>query len=548
VGTSQDENEIMADQNRVDVFFGNDGSSSTKAPYGGHNGKLRPNVWSSDDSAIAYRIVQQYDQDHTLAPSSILQSQRQGDTTTATSATPKIRRPSTMSTVSCRNDNHIDIYVDDDTDDPPPPTLRKIPKIPKRIHFIWLGSKPIPRYPDLDTMILPSSTSTSTTTATADDDDDDDSDADAINKDDEPQKQWNGTMRSWNIHHPSSNGWSLQLWTEATLQQFHNQLTTTTTSMMTNTAPSCINSNIPSSSLSSSSSSSSLATTIHAIYDYAISIQNYGMASDIARLELLYEYGGVYVDVDYYCVGNLEDLLLDSSLSSSSSSLSSSSMQTEIEFFCGASNTGCVEINNGLIGCRRGHGLIEDMMKEIAGWWSTSRFTHPSLSNYQDNDDDDEYDTKKKERFATKSGSTTITTKTTTAISPITSMLGSFLDTDSLASFQKAAATAKNDDDGRQQRNYLTAMEVIEHTGPGLLTRMIFKRFRDSTLSSSSSLVSSLVVFPSTTFHPLPNVERSRLKVDVEDETESERYARILREYVVVGETKAVHLWGCSWL
>jgi len=44
-------------------------------------------------------------------------------------------------------------------------------------------------------------------------------------------------------------------------------------------------------------------------------------------------------------------------------------------------NTGCVEINNGLIGCRKGYMLIGDMMKEIAVWWSTFRLNSRS---YQD--------------------------------------------------------------------------------------------------------------------------------------------------------------------
>mmetsp|Transcript_592 Transcript_592/g.1040 ORF Transcript_592/g.1040 Transcript_592/m.1040 type:complete len:94 (+) Transcript_592:2-283(+) len=44
-------------------------------------------------------------------------------------------------------------------------------------------------------------------------------------------------------------------------------------------------------------------------YQRAIRNQNYGMASDILRLEILNVFGGVYVDVDYWCVKSLNEKL-----------------------------------------------------------------------------------------------------------------------------------------------------------------------------------------------------------------------------------------------
>merc|ERR1719469_735984 len=118
--------------------------------------------------------------------------------------------------------------------------------IPKQIHFIWLGPKAIPPYPDLTPSSLPSTT-------TKDDE----------GQEEEERLRWNGTMRSWKTHHNAQNGWSLQLWTESSIRTFHQS-----------TPP-----------------SSHSIGILREAYEYAISIKNYGMASDIARLELLYCYG-----------------------------------------------------------------------------------------------------------------------------------------------------------------------------------------------------------------------------------------------------------------
>ena len=61
---------------------------------------------------------------------------------------------------------------------------------------------------------------------------------------------------------------------------------------------------------------------------------NFGMKSDILRYEILYRYGGVYVDTDYECIETLDDILCRRSTSC----------------FMGVSNASVLEINNGLIG------------------------------------------------------------------------------------------------------------------------------------------------------------------------------------------------------
>jgi Glycosyltransferase sugar-binding region containing DXD motif len=85
-------------------------------------------------------------------------------------------------------------------------------------------------------------------------------------------------------------------------------------------------------------------------FQYAMQNRQYGMASDILRLELLYRYGGVYMDVDYLCLSCLNDF-------------------ANLEFYCGASHTGCMEVNNGLFGCRADNFVMRCIMQDIHMWF-----------------------------------------------------------------------------------------------------------------------------------------------------------------------------------
>lgn len=58
---------------------------------------------------------------------------------------------------------------------------------------------------------------------------------------------------------------------------------------------------------------------------------NYGQKTDILRYELLQKFGGLYVDMDMECIQSLDHL-------------------HNLAFYTGFSNTGTVELNNGLIG------------------------------------------------------------------------------------------------------------------------------------------------------------------------------------------------------
>eukprot|EP00942_MAST-04A_sp_MAST-4A-sp1_P003276 g3276.t1 len=85
----------------------------------------------------------------------------------------------------------------------------------------------------------------------------------------------------------------------------------------------------------------------HKAFDLAT---NYGEKSDILRLELLYRYGGIYVDVDFKCIKPFESFC-----------------NTGIDLFIGESNvsTNKMELNNALIGCIPTHPIVLQLMKTI---------------------------------------------------------------------------------------------------------------------------------------------------------------------------------------
>ena len=80
---------------------------------------------------------------------------------------------------------------------------------------------------------------------------------------------------------------------------------------------------------------------------------NYGEKSDILRLEILYRFGGIYVDVDFKCLKPF-DALLD----------------TGATFFVGESNVPAasdekIELNNALIGACPSHPILVKLMEAI---------------------------------------------------------------------------------------------------------------------------------------------------------------------------------------
>jgi len=70
---------------------------------------------------------------------------------------------------------------------------------------------------------------------------------------------------------------------------------------------------------------------------------NNGQKSDIIRSQILYEYGGVYLDTDFILLKMFDDLL-------------------DLDFFCGVAYDGFPSLFNGLVGTTPGNVIIADML------------------------------------------------------------------------------------------------------------------------------------------------------------------------------------------
>ena len=76
-------------------------------------------------------------------------------------------------------------------------------------------------------------------------------------------------------------------------------------------------------------------------------VKNYGQKSDILRYEILYRFGGLYVDTDFECLRSF-DLLHHS-----------------FDFFAGTGFTGLFEVFNGLIAASPGHPILQGCVEGI---------------------------------------------------------------------------------------------------------------------------------------------------------------------------------------
>ncbi len=76
---------------------------------------------------------------------------------------------------------------------------------------------------------------------------------------------------------------------------------------------------------------------------------NYGMKSDIARWEILYRYGGVYIDADFECLQPLDIF------------------HHCYDFYVGLQplDTSLLQLNNALVGARPGHPILIECIKKI---------------------------------------------------------------------------------------------------------------------------------------------------------------------------------------
>lgn len=110
-------------------------------------------------------------------------------------------------------------------------------------------------------------------------------------------------LDSWRKCHPD---WTIKLWTDADVEGFH-----------------LVN---------------------QAAYNRA---QNFGEKSDIFRYEILYRYGGLYVDTDFECLKPFDEL------------------HRSCEFYAGITHDQTALLCNALIGARPGHPILKECIENI---------------------------------------------------------------------------------------------------------------------------------------------------------------------------------------
>ena len=75
---------------------------------------------------------------------------------------------------------------------------------------------------------------------------------------------------------------------------------------------------------------------------------NLGAKSDALRLEVIWRFGGLYIDTDFECLRSFADL------------------HTALDFYAALSNVGALEISNGIFAARKRHPLVAKLIHEDA--------------------------------------------------------------------------------------------------------------------------------------------------------------------------------------
>lgn len=81
-----------------------------------------------------------------------------------------------------------------------------------------------------------------------------------------------------------------------------------------------------------------------ALYD---GMTNFGCKADILRLEILKQFGGVYIDTDFFCLKPIDILI-------------------KMEYFHSSESNNDSIINNGIIGCTPNHRFINEMISGVS--------------------------------------------------------------------------------------------------------------------------------------------------------------------------------------
>jgi len=194
--------------------------------------------------------------------------------------------------------------------------------------------------------------------------------------------------------------------------------------------------------------------TNQAAFDNA---SNWGERSDILRYEVLYQFGGLYVDTDYECLQSLDSVL-----------------DTRAQLVCGLGNNsdGAIEVQNGLLACAPGHPVMAELIHACS-----MNSIHPPL----------------------------LPAGCGAATDPAT-MAGvmAFLAPHDVSAMKQAFA-------------HDLAMRTLAKTGSGCLTRVLWQYLDAAEQQGQELPPGSIVVLPSSVFSAVPSSLASSTDVEVEE-------------------------------
>lgn len=269
--------------------------------------------------------------------------------------------------------------------------------------------------------------------------------------------RYRGWVSSWRLKHPH---WEHRMWTDADLPSFK-----------------LIN---------------------QAAFDAAA---NYGEKSDIWRYEILHRFGGLYVDTDFECLGCFDSVL------------------RPFELVTGISNTGTVELNNGLIACRPKHPLMNELISSIGAEF-TRREQLEKLASLA-------------------AGNTAVPEKKSAGRSDPMQLIAMMAGLGGGATVPKGSMSKEDKAKAKAKRHHEACMATISRTGPGIFTRSFMALImaqQKAEESNGEGAPPDEVAFPCSYFYPVPNDWMPSKQQGCEE------WAQFLRP-----ESLAVHHWARSW-
>jgi len=139
-------------------------------------------------------------------------------------------------------------------------------------------------------------------------------------------QEYEAWCNSWKTFHPEAAGWTYKMWTEVDFRHFpYCETLTDATSLY-------------------------LASHLRALLPRC---QNVAQRSDLFRLDLLWTFGGLYVDTDFECLADFSPFH------------AGGPWAHHIDFYAGFSNVGVMELNNGLMGSVPQQGLVAKLISSI---------------------------------------------------------------------------------------------------------------------------------------------------------------------------------------